>query len=179
MSSTISILVISTSLRDASRSRVLAEQAFACAGGLGMAADWMDLRDHPLPPCDGEGCFSHPEVAALRPRIEAASAILLAAPVYAYGLSSVARNLVELTGRAWNAKPVGLLCAAGGKGSYMAPLSFANSLMLDYRCPIIPRYVYADGSAFENGAPSGDLEVRIVELVKTAAHWGRVLTQAS
>jgi hypothetical protein len=28
-------------------------------------------------------------------------------------------------------------------------MSFANSLMLDFRCIIIPRFVYATGDAFE------------------------------
>jgi FMN reductase len=59
--------------------------------------------------------------------------------------------MVELTGSAWEDKVVGFLCAAGGMGSYMSVMSFANSLMLDFRCLIIPRFVYATGDSFDGG----------------------------
>jgi len=44
---------------------------------------------------------------------------------------------------------VGFLCAAGGNSSYMAVMAYANSLMLDFRTVIIPRFVYATGDAFK------------------------------
>jgi FMN reductase len=33
--------------------------------------------------------------------------------------------------------------------SYMSVMAYANSLMLDFRCVIIPRFVYATGDAFD------------------------------
>jgi len=45
----------------------------------------------------------------------------------------------------------GFLCAAGGNSSYMAVMAYANSLMLDFRTVIIPRFVYATSDAFKNG----------------------------
>jgi LysE type translocator len=47
------------------------------------------------------------------------------------------------------AKIVGFVCAAGGKSSYMSVLPFANSLMLDFRAWVVPRYVYAVGADFD------------------------------
>ena len=44
---------------------------------------------------------------------------------------------------------MGFLCAAGGKGSYMSIMSLANSLMLDFRCIVLPRFVYVTGESFE------------------------------
>jgi FMN reductase len=35
--------------------------------------------------------------------------------------------------------------------SYMSVMAYANSLMLDFRCVIIPRFVYATGQAFKDG----------------------------
>ena len=46
-----------------------------------------------------------------------------------------------MAGRAFTGKPVGFVCAAGGRSSYMAVLGLANSLMLDFRCLIVPRFV--------------------------------------
>ena len=74
--------------------------------------------------------------------------IVVATPIYNYDASAAAKNLVELTGRAWQNKVVGFLCAAGGDGSYMSIMALANSLMLDFRCVIVPRFVYATGGAF-------------------------------
>jgi hypothetical protein len=44
-------------------------------------------------------------------------------------------------------------------------MSIANSLMLDFRCVVVPRFVYAVGSAFRNGTISdGKVAERIDEL---------------
>ena len=43
---------------------------------------------------------------------------------------------------------VGFLCSAGGRASYMSVMAMANSLMLDFRCVIVPRFVYATGDDF-------------------------------
>ena len=56
--------------------------------------------------------------------------------------------MIELTGSAWEDKVVGFLCAAGGEASYMSVMAYANSLMLDFRCVIIPRFVFATNEAF-------------------------------
>ena len=91
--------------------------------------------------------------------IRSSQGILLAAPVYNYDLGSAVKNLVELTGQAWTEKVVGFLCAAGGQGSYMAPMQLANSLMLDFRVLVLPRFVYATGEHFQNDEIS-DLEIK-------------------
>jgi FMN reductase len=80
-------------------------------------------------------------------------------------VNAAAKNVLELTGKAWEGKVVGFICAAGGHGSYMSVMPFANSLMLDYRCHIIPRFVYAapshiDESTFGDAA----LNRRVEEL---------------
>jgi FMN reductase len=63
-------------------------------------------------------------------------------------VNAAAKNVVELVGSALENKIVGFLCAAGGHGSYMSVMSLANSLMLDFRCLIVPRFVYATGKDF-------------------------------
>jgi len=75
---------------------------------------------------------------------------MIATPVYNYDVSAAAKNMLELTGSAWEDKIVAFLCAAGGMSSYMSVMSFANSLMLDFRCLIIPRFVYATGDSFND-----------------------------
>ena len=156
------LLVITCSLNESSKSRMMAEYAYNlyCKD-----AKIIDLRKISLPLCDGNTCYDNPIVDELKREIKNSSSILIASPIYNYDLNSVAKNLIELTGKAWIEKLVGFISAAGGQGSYMSPMSYANSLMLDFRCIIIPRFVYADTSCFNHGKISDSIKERIEELV--------------
>ena len=172
----LTILVVSCSLSATSRSRVLAAAAETALRGLGVAAGLVDLRDVDLPLCDGGACYDHPAVAPLARRIDAADAVLVASPVYNYDVNAAAKNLVELTGAAWSGKPVGFLCTAGGRRSYMAPVGLAGSLMLDFRSLIVPRFVYAVKEDFEaHGDVTGALRERIEQLARAAVDLARAL----
>ena len=58
----------------------------------------------------------------------------------------------------------------------MSVMSIANSLMLDFRCVIVPRFVYAVGSAFRDGAVSdGKVAERIDELANELVRFARKL----
>ena len=163
------VLVVSSSLNPASRSHLLALAAGDALEGLGARRDVLDLREWDLPICDGKACYDHPAIGPLTERVAAAAAILVASPVYNYDLNAAVKNLLELTGSAWEAKAVGFLCAAGGQRSYMSPIGFANSLLFDYRCHIIPRYVYATREDFTaSREPSDELGGRIRQLARAA-----------
>jgi len=111
--------------------------------------DWIDISAMDLPLCDADKCYGMPGSKKLSAAIEAADGILVAAPVYNYDVAAAAKNMIELTGSAWENKIVGFLCAAGGASSYMSVMAYANSLMLDFRCVILPRFVFATGEAFD------------------------------
>jgi FMN reductase len=154
------IAVISSSLHSPSKSLTLARLAeeFLQAGGHDV--DFIDLHTCEIPLCGVKGCFEHPAVKDLSVRLAQADGILLASPVYNYDVNAAAKNLVELTGRAWEDKVVGFLLSAGGHASYMSILGFANSLMLDFRCLILPRFVYAVDKEHFSGQELSDPEVR-------------------
>jgi len=81
----------------------------------------------------------------------------------------MAKNLLELTGGSWENKTVGFLCAAGGSSSYMSIMGLANSLMLDFRCLIIPRFVYAKGDDFTaKQQPTAKLAERLTTLAEAS-----------
>jgi FMN reductase len=137
------ILIISCSHHPDSRSRVLAHAAKKSLLATGEKVDFFDLREVDLPLCDGHSTYEHPSVVEAQERVQQAKGILLAAPIYNYTINAVTQNFIEHTGKVWQDKPVGLLAAAGGKGSYMALLPFAGSLMLDFHCYVLPQFVYA------------------------------------
>lgn len=113
-------------------------------------AEWLDLRDLELPLCDADKCYANAGARKLNKAIQTADGILVAAPVYNFDVAAAAKNMIELTGSAWEDKVVGFLCAAGGASSYMSVMAYANSLMLDFRSVIIPRFVYATGDSFDD-----------------------------
>ena len=156
-----SYLVISTSLREGSRSRIMAK---ALSKNLN-EVEFFDLQKNPLPMCDGDKCYDLPDVIEFRKKVESAKGIIMAIPIYNYNVSSGAKNIIELGGRMLYDKVFGFICAAGGKSSYMSVMSFASSLMIDYRCFIIPKFVYALKSDFnEKEITNPDIKERIEEL---------------
>lgn len=159
------ILIISCSLNPQSRSLLLAVAARDHLASQGRDVQLLDLREQLMPLCDGGSVYEDERVQSLRAAVAGADAVLLAAPVYNFDLNAAAKNLIELTGDAWTNKVVGFLCAAGGSNSYMAVMGLANSLMLDFRCLIIPRFVYAVRSAFADGRLIDEqIKARVVQL---------------
>ena len=159
------VLVISCSLNPGSRSAALAQHALESLRQLDISSHLLDLRERDIPLCDGATAYEHPAVPELRRQIADADAVLLAVPIYNYDINAAAKNLIELTGSAWEDKVVGFLCAAGGRGSYMSIMSLANSLMLDFRCLIVPRFVYAVDADFDpDGQPTALIHRRIETL---------------
>ena len=143
-------LVISTSGNPDSNSRRMGRIAFAHLHKKKVDCDWVDIREMDLPLCDADKCYGMPGSKKLAAAIEAADGILIAAPVYNYDVAAATKNMIELTGNAWEDKIVGFLCAAGGHASYMSVMAYANSLMLDFRCVIIPRFAFATSHAFND-----------------------------
>src|SRR6056297_2725308 len=164
-------LIISSSLHPTSRSRILAKSVAIRLEQLGRERQIFDLSQRTLPPCDGATAYGNPEVIALAESIRAADCVFIAIPVYNYDVNAAIKNAVELTGKAWTAKVVSLLLAAGGQGSYMSAMGLANSLMLDFRCLIVPRFVYATGECFEGDRLADeDIGRRIDQLVEESLH---------
>jgi FMN reductase len=177
----VNITVISCSLHPQSRSYVLAQQAVAHFKELGIEAPLYDLRQHALGMCDAATTHQTPVAEEIIAAIRQADSVLLAMPVYNYDVNAAAKNLLEIGMRAWNHKLVGFLCAAGGQRSYMSVMGFANSMMLDFRCIIIPRFVYATGADFgDDRQPtmhiaSPEIQARVQELATNTARLTKAL----
>ncbi|MDP1562200.1 MAG: NAD(P)H-dependent oxidoreductase [Pirellulaceae bacterium] len=182
-------LVISSSLHPTSRSRLMAQLAFRQlrewldrqpTGASEIQVEWIDLAEISLPLCDGHSAYRDPSVAFLSGLIAGARGVLIASPIYNYDVNANLKNLIELTGRAWQDKVVGLMCAAGGAGSYMSLMPFSNSLMLDFRCLILPRFVYATGGSFtHDSVQDPEILQRIEALVQQLLTVTNALTGAA
>lgn len=168
------LLVVSASLNPESYSRVLAREAERSLAADDRAPVFADLRDLALPLCDGALAYRHENTAKARALIAAADGILVATPIYNYDANAALKNLVELTGKAWENKVVGFACSAGGGASYMGIMGLANSLMLDFRCTVVPRFVYAtegdfSGETIANPEITRRMQELALELVRYTA----------
>ncbi len=170
------ILTISASLSETSRSRILARAAHEVVEASGASGRWLDLREHTLPFCDAGAAYGDASAVAVKAMLEAADGFIVATPVYNYSVNAALKNLLELTGAAWEDKVAGFLCAAGGTSSYMSIMGFANSLMLDFRTVIVPRFVYANGSDFDGERIiNPEIEQRTGELARGVASLAAVV----
>ena len=159
------VLVLSTSLHPQSRSRILAEHARVSLAHRGTQVAWFDCREVELPYMDGHTAHGHEATQALQRALGACDAVLIASGIYNYDVSAVAKACLELGGRAWNDKTVGIACATGSMVSYMGHMGLAASLMLDFRCVIVPRFVCATGDAFADGKLVDEgIQTRMAEL---------------
>jgi FMN reductase len=160
------VLIIATSLNPGSRSQRMARIFASKLKERGIDHELVDMRELPLPSAGSNEGWSSPDVPELTRKIEGSSHIVIASPVYNFYLNSVAKNVMELCGRAMSQKVIGFICSAGGKGSYMSVMNFANSLMLDFRCVIAPRFVYTDKEGWaDEDTLTPELDERVGRLI--------------
>lgn len=162
------VLLIATSLNADSNSAILASHAHARLKELGVSCELIDLRTAGDLPFAGSPSAANSEpLQHIKAAMRRATHILLAVPNYNFGPSATAKNLIELMGGdELNGKTVGFLVAAGGQRGYMGILSLANSLMLDFRCWIVPRFVHATGADIEDGEiVSADIRQRTEQML--------------
>ena len=172
------LLVLSTSLNPGSKSRLLAAAASTALTTENVDHTNLNLKDLPLPLCDGGAAYGDPNTAKAGEIVKAADGIIVASPIYNYDVNAAFKNLVELTGKgAWENKTVAFLNAAGGHSSYMSVMGLANSLMLDFRCVIVPRFVYATPGDFDDsGISNAALRQRVTECALATAELTRQRT---
>jgi FMN reductase len=169
------VLIIATSLNPQSRSQTLARVALEQSKTLGVRADLLDMREHPLPLAGSDASWHDETAQALKSRLQKYRRFVFAVPIYNFDGNAVAKNLIELCGGKWlEGSVAGFICAAGGRSSYMAPLGLMNSLMLDFRVWIAPRFVYATdadwtSTDWHDSAPNASLTERIGTLLLEVA----------
>lgn len=166
--------VISTSLDPASKSRVLASQVAGALEAKGHDAPLIDLSLENLPAFDNSEIFDSRRFRELYDLIGAADGIVLASPIYNWGIGSNARNLVEATGAtgeggrtsAWFDKVVTFVCSAGLPHSYMGYMQLAGSMMLDFKCVVNPYVLYVTDRDWQAGEQlTAGLQARLEKTV--------------
>ncbi|MEW6755033.1 MAG: NAD(P)H-dependent oxidoreductase [Candidatus Latescibacterota bacterium] len=158
------IAIVSTSLSPRSRSRILCQHAVGYARRQRLDAALLDLRDHRVLPYGEEDSRG---LETISTELGAAAGIIIGFPLYNFNMNATLKALLERCGSCFEEKVVGIMSAAGGRSSYMGVMSIVQSLILDYRSWIVPRYVYATGEDFADGEiVSEEVCQRVEELVE-------------
>jgi len=145
------VLCLSSSLSAESRSERLAALCVERLQAAGAEAELVRLKDHALPPFDNQDVFQSAAFQYLHRATASADALILASPVYNWGLCAELKRYIEAVGStlpgaglrgAFFDKVVTFVASAGLPHSYMATGPDMLSLMLDFKCIINPYTVY-------------------------------------
>jgi NAD(P)H-dependent FMN reductase len=165
LSDQINVLIVSTSLSEESRSTTLCEHGHSFLTQKGITSRHESLQDYRVLPYGMDGSEG---LDSLGDAFDTSDAIIFGFPVYNYNMNASMKAVIERFGRSMNDKVIGLMMSAGGQASYMSGLVVANSLSLDFRSWIVPRFVYATKTAFgEKGVTDPEIASRIESLAWT------------
>lgn len=154
----------------------MAQGALQRLEAAGVEAEFVDLQTLALPFCDGRTCYEHPDAIDLKRRVTECEGAVIAVPIYNFDVNAATKNLIELTGDAWKEKVVAFLCAAGGQTSFVSVMGLANSMMLDFRSVIVPRFVYAnEDDVMGEQIVGAKTRERLDEVVATLVRFARAL----
>lgn len=162
------LLVISSSLGSSSKSRIMAKYVQEKLQSAGHTTSYIDLRELPLPLCDGESVYENPNVVQISQQITDADGVVIAVPIYNFNVAASSKNLLEVTGYALRNKLVGVISASGGPRGYLGMMPFVNSILVDFGAWIVPRFVSGLGTSFsDNEIHDQELISRLNEFVAT------------
>lgn len=151
-----SVYIINCSLNPHSRGRKVYETILA------QNPDFkgVDLDDYEMPLCNGfeQSAYAHPDVKKLYDLLMPVRSMVFITPIYNWDVNAVAKNFIELlgtryknemTGKVFHKKVIGLIATASSKSSYLAPLGFLNSLMVDFESFMSPKYTVLSKDDFK------------------------------
>ena len=178
------ILIISSSTNPESRSERIAQRCQTALSNLGVTAELVSLKDHVLPAFGTVPLQDVAEYHFLHAAVRDADGLVLAGPVYNWSSCAEMKKFIEYIGStegsirgAFYDKVVTLVHAAGLPHSYMAGLSLANSLMLDFKCVINPYSVYIHNRHWEEETLMEEANGRIVKAMAVMAEITLLLLQ--
>ena len=151
------IACISSGLAPHSRSERIGHMCIEVLRTHGVDTEFVSLKEKSLAGCDPSDPLQHPVFKELSAITAAADALILASPVYNWGVSAELKKYVECVGFTDASrktplfdKVVTFVSAAGLPHSYMAFGAMAQTMMLDFKCVVSPYPVYVHNRHWED-----------------------------
>lgn len=178
------ILVVSSSLDPRSRSERVARRCLELLSDLGAEAEFLSLKEHSLPAFGSAGCQDVPAYHALHAAVLAVDGLVLASPIYNWSSCGELKKFIEYVGStdeattgAFYDKVVTFVHAAGLPHSYMAGMSLAVPLMLDFKCIINPYSVYVHNRHWEGETLLEEAEGKLLRAMTVMRELTLLLSQ--
>ncbi len=171
-----SILIFAGSARTDSTNKWLAKQATEIAQGMGVKADFVDLKDYPMPLYNGDleqeqGIPKNAKV--LETILKKYDGIVIASPEYNGAFTPLLKNTIDWVTRvnysAFANKTIGLMSATPGKGGGIRGLKLLRLWLENMRVTVVkeqfslpqaPQTITAKGTLVE------DKQVELVDFIK-------------
>lgn len=168
-----SILLIQSSLSQDSKTAVVVKEAAKNLKQRGIPHEILDLRKIELEFCDGRSLSDYnDDLQEAFCKIETARALIFGMPVYCFSVSGVLKNFIDITAEAMENQVAGILCNAGGKGSYMSLGDLSKILAFESRVITVQPTVYTTYEDFKDGKlKSKAIKDRIDLMLDTLLHF--------
>jgi NAD(P)H-dependent FMN reductase len=158
--------IISCSASAVSVSRTCAHHLKTELSSREHTVDFTDIRDLPPVWVDNRDISDYPsEYSTLFASVQKSDGVIFAWPVYNYTISSGAKALSEIVGKALTDKPTGFLIAGGSGKSYLASGDFMTSMIFEQRTRIFPHTVFATKSDIIEETVAPELAERITQFL--------------
>lgn len=163
------LLVVGAATPPGRLSRAVDEVEWCLAARRDIAVDVVDLAKTPVDVCDGRADADYgTDTRNAVLRVERASAIILASPVYRASIPGVLKNLLDLIPvAALRNKPVGIIAMGGSDHHYLSVDSHLRSILAWFGALVAPTSVYLTSRDFADGQPSAHAIDELTELADT------------
>ncbi len=134
----------------------------------GAKVELVDLHKVKMEFCDGRELkdYSQDLQQAYKTMSEA-DAYVVGMPVYCYSVSGPLKNFLDITCKAMAGKPVGVVCSAGGMGSYLASADLLKILGYEVEAIGVHPVVYAWSQDFADGKITNPKVTEKIEAMAT------------
>jgi len=160
-------LILSSSLSENSRSYLLCkavEQELILKGN---NITLVDAKKIPMQPFHRE---TSDQMKALSEQIGKSDNIIIGMGVHCYSINDSLKVLLDACFGGATCKFFGILCAAGGEGSYLVTQHLTQICMNEWRMIQLPRVVYATGKDFTENTIRSKEVIERIELFSEEFH---------
>lgn len=137
------VVLIQSSLNSDSNTAKLIQAAAEMLDAKNISNEIIDLRTIEMQFCDSRKLSEYnSDMQQAHKTIKESQAMVFGMPVYCYSLSGPLKNFIDITAGAMEKKMAAIVCAAGGKASYMASADLEKILAFESHVTTIQPNVY-------------------------------------
>jgi NAD(P)H-dependent FMN reductase len=173
------ITLISASMAENSRSRILLKTLGELLENEGGSTQWIDLRDIKMEFCDGRKESYGEDVEKAKKILDQSDALVFAYGVYCYSIPASLKNFIDIACSSMN-KPFGQVIASGGNNAFLTHEHLSQILKNEVHANAYPSVLFAAYPDYPGGKVENEkLLGRMSEYAKNFSRWANCLSALS